>query len=346
MSILGAGLMGALDVGRSYLQNDIRAEAEAAKADQIAQRQEATDVRRDDMSQKRAIAIEQLKELFARSQSEEKYTRLQNESEAIDGEVLNKKAGLINAIRRSVPNDGEFSGEKITDDHLQQIRRNMSPEDAKKYYNLDPETSLSKVDDQIAAARKVGAFESRPALIEQRKQLADTDKADRKERADKEEFSRKTTKDENDVRLKENELKRKEANDANNLRIKEIREDTRLTQSEKAGKAEKVMTFIDGQRKEIASESAEINKQMTADLKNAFGPEEKAQVKAEYKPRLNALAEKRDQLDKDFKEIRSTFNLSPVGGSTPSNNSLGAPIGKTPDGRNVYMKDGKKVVGK
>lgn len=339
MSIIGDGIMGAIDAGRGYLQADIKADNERQKADEIAVRQEAADNRKDDLAQKRMIATEQLKEEFARSQSESKYKRLQSEGDAIETEAKNidfkRSGGLINSIRNSVPNEGEFANKELSAEDIATIRTKMSPADAEKFYGIKPQTALSVTDDQIAAAKNVGAYESRPALIEQRKQLADTDKQDRLER-----------KNDEILKIKADDLERKSALDAGNLRIKEIREDTRLTETQKVNKAEKVMTLIDGQRKEIASESAEINKQMIADLKNALDPKEKAQVKSEYQPRLNELAKKRDQLNKDFSEIRGAFGLSPIGGSTPASNPLGAPIGKTPDGRNVYMKDGKKVVGK
>jgi hypothetical protein len=207
MSILGDGLMGALDVGRSYLQADIKAEAKSKEADEAAARQEATDIRRDDMAQKRAIATEQLKEEFSRSQSESKYKRLQSEVEAIDKEASNidfkRSGGLINSIRNSVPNEGEFASKELSAEDIATIRTKMTPADAEKFYGLKPQTALSVTDDQIAAAKNVGAYESRPALIEQRKTLFETDKAERSERQKADELKRKTAKDESDATHKE-----------------------------------------------------------------------------------------------------------------------------------------------
>ena len=83
----------------------------------------------------------------------------------------------------------------------------------------------------------------------------------------------------------------------------------------KAEKSEKVMTFIDGQRKEITSEAATLKGAMTAEL-NALGkfaePEEIKKVKDAYAPKFQALENQRAQLNKDFAEIRSRFGLSPV----------------------------------
>ncbi len=342
MSIIGDALMGALDTGRGYLQADIKADAERQKADETAARQEATDNRKDDMAQRRMIVAEQLKEEFAQNSAKQKYGRLQSEGDNIEKEADNidfkRSGGLINSIRNQVPNEGEFANKELGAEDIATIRSKLSPADAEKFYGLKPQTELSKTDDQIAAARTVGAYESRPGLIEQRKQLADTDKQDRLER-----------KNDELTTIKADDLKRKTAKDESDSEIKNRREDTRTTQAEKAAKSEKVMTFMDGQRKEIAAESVELHKQMAADLKDVQyrTPAEKADIKSSYQPRLDALAEKHKQITKDFDEIRGKFGLSETGGKAKSSNDgLGAPIGKTPDGRNVYMRDGKKVVGK
>ena len=340
MSILGAGLMGALDVGRGYLQNDIRAEEESRKADQIAQRQEATDVRRDDMSQKRAIAIEQLKELFARNQSEEKYTRLQNEGEAIDKETQNidfkRSGGLINSIRNNVPNEGEFSNTELSPKDIALIRSQMSPADAEKHYGIKPQTALSVTDDQIAAAKTVGAYESRPALIEQRKALFETDKADRKERATQAETERKTIKDESDAKAKD---RREDARDeTNRIAILKIEKNgeiaaNRLAAAVSRGNSgsgsEKVMSIIDADRKVIAVESAEVNKLMSEEMKTALDDADRAKVRASYQPRLDAIAKQRAQLRSDFNSVRGKFGLPPVEESakapTPAPSATPAP---------------------
>lgn len=331
MSIIGDALMGAVDVGRGYLQSDIKAEAKAREADEIASRQEATDIRRDDLAEKRAITTARLKEEFARNNEQAKYERLGKEGESIEKEAgnieLKRSSGLINSIRNQVPNEGEFANKELSADDIATIRTKLSPADAEKFYGLKPQTELSKTDDQIAAARAVGAYESRPALIEQRKQLADTDKQDRLERKN-------MTVD----ALKREELARKSAKDENDYDIKTRREDTRAEQVAKAAKAEKVMTFIDGQRKEIASESAEINKQMAADLKASEyeNPEVRAKIKEGYKARFDELKVKREQLNKDFQEIRGNFGLS-----TSKSDGGKAPY---PDGTRLSGKDGKSYV--
>ena len=323
MSILGDGLMGALNVGRGYLQDDIKREAESYKADETAARQEATDIRRDDMAQKRLLVSEQLREEMGIRKDENKRATLQKEGDEIDVETgkidLKRSSGLINSIRNSVPNEGEFANKELSAEDIETIRTNMSPADAEKLYGIKPRTALSMADDQIAAAKNVGAFNSRPALIEQRKQLADTDKQDRLERAKQAETERKTTKDDNDAKAKDRrEDARDEANRIAILRIEKNGEiaANRLAAAVSRGNSgsgsEKVMSYMDGQRKEIASEASDLNKQMSEDMKTAFDDKDKAKVRAQYQPRIDAIAKQREQLNKDFGALRGKFNLPPI----------------------------------
>jgi hypothetical protein len=317
MSILGDGLMGALDVGRSYLQADIKAEAKSKEADETAARQEATDIRRDDMAQKRAIATEQLKEEFARSNEKAKYARLGKEADAIDDEVLNKKAGLINSIRSSVPNEGEFANQKISESDLDTIRKNMTPEDAEKYYGVKPETALSKVDDQIAAARKVGAYESRPALIEQRKTLFETDKADRKEKNDKEERERKAANDQKNAEIKE---EKNRITEEGNIRRAEIAEKRMLGAISKlgGGKDGTVEQFkiVDSDRKRIHEAESSIRASMNAELKD-MSPTKRKAITDAYAPKLEEIAKMRKQSDADFNFMRKKVGMPLVSEEEP-----------------------------
>lgn len=323
MSIIGDAFMGALDTGRGYLQADIKADAERQKADEVASRQEATDNRKDDMAQKRMIVAEQLKEEFAQNSAKQKYGRLQSEGDAIEKEAGNidfkRSGGLINSIRSQVPNEGEFANKELGAEDIATIRSKLSPADAEKFYGLKPQTELSKTDDQIAAARTVGAYESRPGLIEQRKTLFDTDKADRKESKDKADDQRKTAKDAADAETKaRREDSREEANRIAILRIEKSGEiatqriAAMVARGHGSDKAEKVMPFIDGQRKEIASEAADLNKQMSADLKDVYDDKKKAVIKAEYAPRIAAITERRDQINKDFSHLRKNYGLPDI----------------------------------
>lgn len=224
MSILGDGLMGALNVGRGYLQDDIRREADTQKADETAARQEATDIRRDDMAQKRLLVAEQLREEMGIRKDENKRAALQKEGDEIDVETgkidLKRSSGLINSIRNSVSNEGEFANKELSPEDIETIRTNMSPADAEKLYGIKPRTALSVTDDQIAAAKNVGAFNSRPALIEQRKALFETDKADRLEK-----------KNDDLAKIKADEVKRKEAKDTKDADYKERMADAKDEQN-------------------------------------------------------------------------------------------------------------------
>lgn len=301
--MLGGAVGGALESGGEIIESRIK------KNDQ-----EEAEIRKDDMAAKRAIAAEQLKEQFEQSKKDAQYKRLANEGEMIESESKNidfkRNAGLINSVRSKVEQEGEFAGKDLTPEDIETIRNNMKPEDAEKYYGIKPRTALSVVDDQIAAAKNVGAYESRPALVEQRKGLMESDKADRKQQ-----------KDEADSKYKERLADAKD--EANRVALERIASQADIANNRIAAamakigagsggtKPEKVMSYIDGQRKEIASEAADLNKQMAADMKDA-PPSEKAKIKAEYQPRIAALAKQRDQLNNDFKSIRKQFGLPEI----------------------------------
>jgi hypothetical protein len=348
MSIIGDAFMGALDTGRGYLQADIKADAERQKADEVATRQEATDNRKDDMAQRRAIVAEQLKEEFAQNSAKQKYGRLQTEGDAIDTEAgnidLKRSSGLINSIRNQVPNEGDFANQDLSADDIATIRTKLSPADAEKFYGLKPQTELSKTDDQIAAARKVGAYESAPGLIAQRKQLADTDKQDRLERKNDAETQRKT-----DYNNAENERKTVYNNAMLDLKTAKNQNDfdakmnaLAIAQAKLDGKSEKETD----QFGKISTNLRAVNATLES-MNNdgsAFTRKDGVKVPTDaYKLSM----ELRDKLTKKMKDaMEESDSPAKPSNTAKTSNGLGAPVGQTPDGRMIYMRDGKKVVGK
>lgn len=119
-------------------------------------------------------------------------------------------------------------------------------------------------------------------------------------------------------------------------------------------KSEKVMSYMEGKRKEINSDSSDLKAQFNADMKNAEfdPPEKKAQIKAQYAPKFQAIEESRRQLDADFDSLREKFGLPPTktkGDSKPITiNALpaGAKQIGTSGGKPVYeTADGKRFIG-
>ena len=124
------------------------------------------------------------------------------------------------------------------------------------------------------------------------------------------------------------ELARKEKRDDSKATTDATRADASMTMANAAlarasaagnkdDKPEKVMTFIEGQRKAINSEWTELNALMSSETKSALGPDEKAAVKKQYQPQLDMLSKKRDQLNSDFNALRSNFGLPPVKEDAP-----------------------------
>ncbi len=300
---------GMLNSGDEIVESRLKEDAQTRKEEATLKRQEESDIRKDSLATQREITKEQLKEAFEQSKKQATYERLQKESGMIDSEARNidfkRNKGLINAVSNTVPMEGEYAGNELTPEDIETIRKNMKPEDAEKYYGIKPQTELSKADDKVAAAANVGAFESRPALESQRKQLFETDKADRKDKQESEKIRAKEARDEATQEFKEKQLaETQRKNDA--MIARALRGDGGRQGSEK------VMSYMDGRRKEIASEAADINKQMAADLKDVYGEKEKAKVREQYQPKLDSIAKERAQLSKDFAKIRTNFNLPPL----------------------------------
>ena len=105
------------------------------------------------------------------------------------------------------------------------------------------------------------------------------------------------------------------------------------------------LTFIDGQRKEIAAESAELRQLQKQSMEMGQDP---AKVSAEFAPKFAALQRKRDQIEADFGSLREQVGLpasNQIKQSTPSTLPQGAKQIGTSGGRPVYqLPDGSRIV--
>ena len=105
------------------------------------------------------------------------------------------------------------------------------------------------------------------------------------------------------------------------------------------------LTFIDGQRKEVAAESAELRQLQKQAMDMGQDP---AKVSAEFAPKFAALQRKREQIESDFGSLREQVGL-PASmqpkQSTPSALPQGAKQIGTSGGRPVYqLPDGTRIV--
>ena len=83
------------------------------------------------------------------------------------------------------------------------------------------------------------------------------------------------------------------------------------------------LTFIDGQRKEIAAESAELRQLQKQSMEMGQDP---AKVSAEFAPKFAALQRKRDQIEADFGSLREQVGLPASNQIKPTADGLDADL--------------------
>lgn len=303
--------------------------AKGALEDQRALIQAERDARLAEISEQASIRMEDRK----RTQS------------AADGHAINDGAGEVNRARMAGVINSR-NGSSMTADDAKVLENNP---DAIKAYGMEPRSRSQEYDDKINVAEGRG-------LMAQAKELRG--QQDIEIRRGSEE--RRLVADENRSKAAAAETARKEKHDEDWRKAQEAREatanrrlETILAGKSSGDKSEKVMSFMEGRRKEIASESSEIKGQMAADLKNAEfdPPEEKARIKAAYQPRLDAVAKERQQMDADFSHLRKKFDLPPVAESpkpAPSPVISKLPAGAkqvgTSGGKPVYEVNGQRFI--
>lgn len=99
--------------------------------------------------------------------------------------------------------------------------------------------------------------------------------------------------------------------------IAELREETAqkriealIRKSDGGGKdgTREALSFLDGVRKELQSEETSLRQLLNAEMKDKSSGQQKA-IKAEYEPKLSAIAEKRRQIEQDFDSVRERVGL-------------------------------------
>lgn len=121
--------------------------------------------------------------------------------------------------------------------------------------------------------------------------------------------------------------------------IAELREKTAqqriealIRKSEGGGKdgTREALSFLDGARKELQSEETILRQMLKTEMENK-GPTEQKRIKAEYEPKLSAIAEKRRQIEQDFDSVRERVGL-PARSAKPTAPASGtaAPANRPP----------------
>jgi len=150
LDFLGGAAQGGLDVAKAQMASDLKV--------------------------KEAEAVEALREKFDQAKADR--IKAQNVADAttvanvVQQKDTTRSIGLINSAIPEVPNAGE--GMKPED--IARIRSNLSPEDQKKYYGLDPVSRSQTLGDSADASMGIGnttlAKEFRGDAVEERKSAA------------------------------------------------------------------------------------------------------------------------------------------------------------------------------
>jgi hypothetical protein len=83
------------------------------------------------------------------------------------------------------------------------------------------------------------------------------------------------------------------------------------------------LSFIDGARKELATNEASLREVYKTELKGAeLDPDEQKRIKAEYAPKFAAIEKKRTQVEKDFDAMRERVGLPAAAKETPKPDSV------------------------
>jgi hypothetical protein len=115
------------------------------------------------------------------------------------------------------------------------------------------------------------------------------------------------------------------------------------------------LSFVDGVRKELTSESQNLRQLMQAELKDELDPDVRKRVQEEYKPKFADIERKRAQIDQDYNALRGRVGL-PERAAEPTKpeqpkalpalpkgakqigTSGGKPVYETPDGKRFIAK--------
>lgn len=120
--------------------------------------------------------------------------------------------------------------------------------------------------------------------------------------------------------------------------IAELREETAqkriegLVQRLGGGKdgASNALSFLDGKRKKLQSEETSLRQMLKTEMEGK-GPTEQRRIKAEYEPKLDAIAKEHRQIDEDFDALRERVGLAPRGGKpTAPASGTAAPANRPP----------------
>lgn len=304
MGLIMAGLGGMAEAGLNILQDERKNDAQTERDTRLATIQE-------ELVAKRAQTVADMQEKVRAA----KENRQADQYDQIDARAvengLQRDATSMTRGAAGLPSEGDFAGQAVKPEDIASL-----PPAARLAYEragLINRPSGSRLTlDKVDSARSIGAD------AEVRKELRDQYGAEVK--SEKDASSAALAQSRLDEVTRNNDLR-------NDVALKNADSSAKRSEALMAralggsgsNKSEKVMTYMEGRRKEIAAESTEINKLMAADLKNAeFGTaEEKAAIKISYQEKLDGVTKDRRQMDADFAHLRDKFELPALPAEKP-----------------------------
>lgn len=295
-----SGLIGALSQGLSqmgYAAGDMY--AKQSMAEQAAAIQSERDKRLAEMQEQADIRKERRAAEAADRQRTDQRARIDAEAGKIADEAVGAKRGLINA--------GRADAQSWTDADL----RKFTPAD------WTPAMQAA-VDQSLAEDRKAMMNDTRTrtkaAVRTGDLSIKDAEAIDRDER--RIDATNRAT----DARERQAELRAQTQEYIANLNAENAAKRLEILAGRMAnGGADgtgETLKFLDGARKILQSDEANIRQPMMAELAGK-SPREQQLVKDKYKPQLDAIAEKRKRIEEDFEALREKVGLPPREGAKP-----------------------------
>lgn len=290
----------------------------------LADQQAAIQLERDKRLEEAGIRTEDRAVARADKQRTDQVTRVEEAAKAIVDKEIESKRGLINSR----------IGDKSTWTEEQQAAVDQALEAEKNQMSADGRTR-----EKAAIATGDIAPKDAATIDREQRRLDSADKA----------AAQKAVSD--------------ERRDATQRYIAELRDDTAQKRIEallkKTGKdstgTKEALSFIDGVRKDLASEASNLKAMYSAELSSEIMPEEQKKIKESYKVKFDAIDAKRSQIEKDFDALREKVGLpassktdkpkqadtAPAGlpqGAKQIGTSGGKPVYETPDGQRFIQK--------
>lgn len=318
-----SGLIGGFAEGGLNIANN------AIKAEQRKSEQEFE----SELLMKRQAALEQLREKFEQAKAQAKREQDKADATTIEGASDDKRVeraqGIINAdtgIQHTPDEVKKIIADPTWTENYGAIRNTAGGKPTEwdgRGGIINPTTSVipstdrtraQELNDKADAAMGIGRTDMEKGFRDQgnleRQVTADENRTKTQQKANELAAAKQTAWEENESKKRENEAKKAEAYASMMEALLKGKDAT----------PEKVMSYMEGRRKEIASEALDVKNQMAADLKAAeFGtPEEKAAIKAAYQPRLDEISKSRKQMDADYAHLREQFKLPELKADAPA----------------------------